>query len=307
MKMGRLFLMVAPGAVALFLSSVFVSAEDFASTRCVCDLPEAAECYWQWTPPAYCGRRSCFRSGGSAVDTCGEPGVRRNPWGVGTAQQAPAGRTAYAVDTCNQGGVTAGGSMTDSDVGKLRHRNRCANCRGKVHVTMVPSFNTCAHAMEPPSTAKAYGLMEATGVPVQPAHRGPIVTNAGGAASGYPSPPTVQFTVGIGPQPVQVTLTQGANSAYSKVPVSNTGSRTWYPDVSWVNLTFLGSANLEAFADGWFATIVLLWDLGAAAANIPYRGYWNVDFVLECVGTCGRIQSISWDKGWPRPCPATLP
>ncbi len=171
-------------------------------------------------------------------------------------------------------------------------------------MTIAPSFNTCADAFEPPSNCKAYGLMQATGVPVQASHSGPIVTSAGGASSGHPTAPTVQFAVGIGEQWTQVTLTQSASSPYSKVPVSNSDSRTWHPDVNWVNITFLGSAVLEAFADGWF--VLLLHDEGAAAAHIPNRGHWNVDFVLECVGTCGRMQEFSWDKAPTPSCPDKL-
>ncbi len=304
MSIARLCFMVVPGAVVLFFCSLFVNAARLSSEQCICSLPENAACYWEWSPPISCGSGSCVQSGGSAGDTCGGPGVRRNPWGVATGQQAPSGQCATALDSCNGGGVTAGGSATDIGTGKLRQLNRCAKCLGKVSVTMVPSFNTCADAFEPPSNCKAYGLMQATGVPQQAHHSGPIVTAAGGAASGHPTAPTVQFALGIGEQKAQVTLTQSASSPYSKVPVSNSGSRTWQPDVSWVNLTFLGSAVLEAFADGWFVS--LLFDEGVAVAHIPNRGHWNVDFVLECAGTCGRIQEISWDKAPMPSCPASL-
>lgn len=308
MNTARLCFTLVPGTAALLVSSLLVNSESFAEDRCVCNLPESVECYWVWTPPAACSNAApCSRSGGSSLDTCGGPGVRRNPWGAATASQAPAGITAYAVDSCS-GSATAGGSMTDIGTGKLRHRSRCGNCRGRVNVTMTPSFNTCADAFDPPSNCKAYGLMQATGVPV-PVGRssGLIISAAGGAASGHPTPPTVQFSVGIGEQLVQVTLTQSASSPYSRVPVTNSDSRTWHPDVSWVDLTFVGSAVLEAFADGWFVPPLLLFDVGESAAHIPNRGHWNVDFVLECVGTCGRIQRFSWDKAPTPQCPPSLP
>lgn len=304
MSIARLCFMVVPGAVVLFFSSLMVGAKNLAIERYVYGLPETAKCYWKWKPPISCGSGSCVNSGGSSVDTCGGPGVRRNPWGVATGQQAPAGQTAYAVDSCNGGGVTAGGSATDSGTGRLTHRKRCGSCKGKVSVTMTPSFNTCADAFDPPSNCKAYGLMEATGIPQQTHHSGPIVSSAGGAASGHPTAPTVQFAVGIGGKLTQVTLTQSASSPYSKVPVTKARSRTWKPDVSWVDLTFLGSAVLEAFADGWFVGV--LSNEGAAAAHIPNRGHWNVKFVLECVGTCGRIQRLSWDKAPTPSCPNKL-
>ena len=304
MSIARLCFMVVPGAAGLLFSSLLVNAENLSLKRCLCGLPETAVCYWHWKPPISCESGSCVHSGGSDSDMCGGPGVRRNPWGVSTGQQAPSGQTAYAIDSCLGGGVTAGGSATDIGTGKLRHRNRCANCSGRVSVTIAPSFNTCADAFEPPSNCKAYGLMQATGVPMQASHSGPIVTNAGGASSGHPTAPTVQFSAGIGEQWTQVTLTQSASSPYSKVPVTRTRSRTWNPDVSWVDITFLGSAVLEAFADGWFVGI--LFDEGVAVAHIPNRGHWNVKFVLECVGTCGMKQRLSWDKAPMPSCPASL-
>lgn len=306
MSTRKLCLTVAPGAAALLFSSLLVNSVSFAENRCVCDLPESVKCYWKWTPPPSCSNAPpCFASGGSAANTCGA-GVRRNPWTVATTQQAPSGQTAYAADTCHSGGATAGGSITDIGTGKLRHRKRCAYCRGKVSVSMTPSFNTCANAYEPPSNCKAYGLMQATGTPVQTSHSsGLIVSVAGGAASGHPTAPTVQFAVGIGEQPVQVTLTQSPTSPYSKVPVTGSNSRTWHPDVDWVDLRFVGSAVLQAFADGWI--VGFFYDIGESAAHIPARGHWNVDFVLECVGTCGRRQRESWDKAPTPNCPTSLP
>ena len=71
MSISKLCFMVVPGAVVLFFSTLMVNAKTLSSEQCVCNLPETAVCYWEWSPPIYCASGSCVSSGGSAADMCG--------------------------------------------------------------------------------------------------------------------------------------------------------------------------------------------------------------------------------------------